>query len=77
MDDGWRIFGFRNQGLCVSFVTTSLNPSDPPPHAEPLSARLIDSVSPETPAQYGLFALAAGFGLFAVGLALPLRRRRG
>jgi hypothetical protein len=42
-----------------------------------LSARLIDSVSPETPAQYGLFALAAGFGLFAVGLALPLRRRRG
>ena len=76
-DDGWRAFDFRNQGLCVSFVETSSAPGGGAPNAEPLSARLIDSVRPETPAQYALFALAVGFGLFAVSLALPLRRRRG
>ncbi len=76
-DDGWQGFSFRNQGLCVSFVETSSAPGGGAPNAEPLSARLIDSVRPETPAQYALFALAVGFGLFAVSLALPLRRRRG
>ena len=69
---GWRQFGFKNQGTCIDFVMLNF---PPPEDGSSLTASLARAVRPETPAQYGLLGLAAGFGLLALGLALPLRRR--
>ena len=66
---GWEEFGFRNQGQCIEFVNQST-----PPTAS-LQARLVRAVRPETSNANTLLALVLGFGLFAVGLVIPVRRR--
>jgi hypothetical protein len=66
---GWAGFGFRNQGQCIKFV----NQSTPPPAS--LQAKLVRAVRPETSSANILLALVLAFGLVAVGLVLPVRRR--
>ncbi len=66
---GWAGFGFRNQGQCIKFVNQST-----PPTAS-LQARLVRAVRPDTSSANTLLALVLGFGLVAVGLVLPVRRR--
>ena len=73
LNGGWQTFGFDNLFHCLAFVSVVPDGDDGGGHKD---GALISSVRPETSAGTAGLALVAGLGLFAVGAALPVRRRR-
>jgi hypothetical protein len=68
---GWIRFGFKNQGRCIAFVNSHGRSAG----GTSLTAQLAGYVRPHSEAGVALLALLVGFGLFALGLVLPRRRR--
>jgi hypothetical protein len=73
---GWQQFGFRNQGQCVSSVVSNRGGNDQGENdGHSVHAHLIDYVRPHTSGGVAMLAGIVALALFALGFALPRRRR--